>query len=251
MNRKQRRAQEAKTRQGATLEGANRSAPMYDKVYAAEAKTASEFLAGKKVDREAVAHVIENAVNFAMAFNNEQMTYACGAGCYYCCYQKVGTTAVEIVHIAHWIREHMTPEQQAEILAKLDALVAERDPSGHVPVRCPFLSEEGTCRIYEVRPLSCRSVTSASSEPCRSWQEEGKPLGKVADYRRYTSHQATMHALDRALSSQGLQGGFLDFHAALRMALQDEKVVDAWYQGERPFSPATIPPKQRRLLPML
>ncbi|MFO0668875.1 MAG: hypothetical protein U0235_04485 [Polyangiaceae bacterium] len=44
MNRKQRRAQEAKTRQGAVLEAANKSAPMYDKIYAAEAKTASEML---------------------------------------------------------------------------------------------------------------------------------------------------------------------------------------------------------------
>lgn len=251
MNRKQRRAQEAKSRKGVALEGMNRSAPMYDKIFAAEAKTASDLLEGQNVDRTAVAAVMENALEFAKAFNNESTVVACGEGCYYCCYQKVGTTSLEIVHIASWIREHMAPEEQAKLLAELDAHVAQRTPEQLQPVRCPFLTTEGACRIYEVRPLSCRSVTSASSEPCREWQEEGKPLGKVADMRRYTSHMATMHALDRALAAQGLHGGFLDFHTALRLALKDEKLVEKWYAGEHSFSAATIPPRHRRMLPML
>ena len=117
--------------------------------------------------------------------------------------------------------------------------------------RCAFLNEEGLCRIYDVRPLACRSVTSESSEPCREWLEEGQPLGKVADRRRYTAHMATLHALDRGLSSRALHGGFLDFHAALLVALKDDTAVPRWYAGEHVFSSATIPPAKRRMLPML
>lgn len=251
MNRKQRRAQEAKTRQGAVLEAANRSAPMYDKIYAAEAKTASEMLADTVVDRQKVTEVVENAIAFAGAFNKENLVMACGAGCHYCCYQLVGTNAVEIVQIATFIRERFDADARAELVKSLVEVTNKRKPGTAVPARCTFLDAEGLCRIYDVRPLACRSVTSESSEPCRQWLEEGQPLGKVADRRRYTAHMATLHALDRALSSRGLQGGFLDFHAALLIALEDETAVPRWYAGEHPFSSATIAPGRRRLLPVL
>jgi Fe-S-cluster containining protein len=251
MNRKQRRAQESKVRTGATLETANRSAPMFTKIYLAEAKSASEILGTAKLDRAKLEELIENALEFAAAFNDEKMIVACGAGCYYCCYQKVGTTAPEIVRIASWMRDHMSEDDRAAIVRALDEVVAQRSPTGSEAVRCPFLSGEGTCRIYEVRPLACRSVTSASSEPCRAWQEEGAPLGNVADKRRYTSHSATLQGLDRGISTRGIQGGYLDFHSALRFALVEESAVDRWYAGEHVFGPMTIPPRHKRLLPML
>lgn len=253
MNRKQRRAEEAKVRKGTVIEAASKSAPMSDKVSAAEKKTVVEMFPGEKLDRAKVAVLIENALVFAAAFNSDEkrVFVACGEGCYHCCYQKVATTGPEVVHIATWMLEHLTAAERAEYVAKLDSIIAERNPTEIQPVRCAFLSEAGACRIYEVRPLACRSVTSASSEPCRKWQEEGAPLGKVADGRRYTSHMATLKGLDHGVTARGLEGGFLDFHSALRSALVDPTVIDRWYAGEHVFGPMTIPPRQQRLLPLL
>lgn len=251
MNRKERRAQESKVRGGEGIETANRSAPMYMKIFAAEAKTAADILGTAKIDRAKVAELIENAVEFAAAFNVDNTVVACGEGCYYCCYQKVGTTAPEIVHIATFLRDTMSAEERELIVRALDVVIAQRKPTEDQPVRCPFLSTEGACRIYEVRPLACRSVTSRSSEPCRQWQEEGGALGLVADQRRYTSHSATLQGLDKGISARGIQGGYLDFHSALRLALADEKAVERWYAGDHVFGTMTIPPRYQRRLPML
>jgi Fe-S-cluster containining protein len=246
MNRKERRAQEAKTRAGQGPEAANRGARMWDKIFAAEAKTVSDMLEDG-MSRQKVDEVIDNARNFALGFQDENTRIACGAGCYYCCYQKVGTTGLEIVHIATWMREHIEPERLAKFVTALEEIVKQRPANESRPVRCCFLSEEGFCQIYEARPLSCRSVTSFDSEPCRQWLEEGKPLGKVADQRRYTAHHATMHGLDKGTTVRGFNGGFIDFHVALHMALADEGVVERWYEGENVFGVTTIPPKVRRL----
>ncbi len=250
MNRKDRRAEEAKTRGGAVLVKAHRSEPMWTKIHAAEAKTVNEMLAGG-VDRAKVDAAMDNAIEFAAMFKDETKTNACGDGCFYCCHQRVSTTGIEIVYLATWLRENESDEKRRTILDGLRVVVAQRAPSEDGPVRCPLLSKEGSCGIYEVRPLACRSVTSASSEPCRAWLEEGAALGRNADPRAYTACSAVLGGLDTGAAGRGVQGGYLDFHNALMIALSDDTAIARWYAGEHVFSSATIPPAKRRLLPVL
>lgn len=223
---------------------------MWTKIHAAEAKTANEIFAGG-VDRAKVDAAMDNAIEFAAMFKDQTKPNACGEGCSYCCHQRVSTTGVELVYIATWIRENESDEKRRAILDGLRATVAQRAPSQDNPVRCPFLSKEGSCGIYEVRPLACRSVTSVSSEPCRAWLEEGKALGQNADARNYTACSAVLSGLDTGASGRGVQGGHFDFHNALMIALGDDKAIERWYAGEHVFASATIPPGSRRQLPML
>ena len=248
MNRKQRRTVEAQARQGkAPGKEVTADAPtLWMRIYNAEAASAAQILE-PGVTPETVAATMDNAINFAMGFTDERTPVACSAGCYYCCHQKVGTTALEMVHLATEIRARYSPEVQAEFVEGLRKVVEQRGPEDSTPVRCNFLDEKDACRIYEIRPLACRSVTSTTSEPCRAWLEDGMATGKVADRRRYQGAQATMHGLDKGATALGYEGGYIDFHGALHHALSGEKVVADWYEGKRVFSAKTIPPRMRRL----
>ncbi|MFO0668876.1 MAG: YkgJ family cysteine cluster protein [Polyangiaceae bacterium] len=124
------------------------------------------------------------------------------------------------MHIATWIREHMSEEERAGIIAGLTDVTSKRKVGTSVAARCAFLNEDGLCRIYDVRPLACRSVTSESSEPCRAWLEEGQPLGKVADRRRYTAHGHAARPRPGLLARSTVDSSIL--HAALLVALIDD-----------------------------
>jgi Fe-S-cluster containining protein len=72
----------------------------------------------------------------------------CAKGCHSCCQPDLSVTAVEAEHIKAWIAA------QPGLLEKLEAL-AKADPwKGS---RCALLDAEGSCSIYDVRPVICRS----------------------------------------------------------------------------------------------
>jgi hypothetical protein len=96
---------------------------------------------------------------------------SCEKGCNACCYLIVESTAIEAEMVRRYMEEHLDREKKLDVLAKIkEAKRHYPDPVGmdeeypdplqeeyfalHVP--CPFLSSEGLCTIYEVRPLNCR-----------------------------------------------------------------------------------------------
>ena len=72
----------------------------------------------------------------------------CGAGCHSCCHPSLTVSEVEARLIRAWLARD--PELKGRLLD-----LERRDP--HAGQRCAFLSEEGRCEIYEVRPVVCRS----------------------------------------------------------------------------------------------
>lgn len=94
----------------------------------------------------------------------------CGRGCRGCCSLVVNCTALEAVAVAR----NLTPAQTARLSAQIpliqecaaqasslkEWLSAYRDQVGP----CPFLEQDGSCGVYQVRPLSCRSLL-ATKEP--------------------------------------------------------------------------------------
>tara|TARA_B100001123_G_scaffold391303_1_gene469561 strand:+ start:3058 stop:3783 length:726 start_codon:yes stop_codon:yes gene_type:complete len=60
----------------------------------------------------------------------------------------------EYLNIVDHVRSHFSEEEQARFLT----FDEER------PLRCPFLSDEGGCRIHPVRPLVCRTYGVLSRE---------------------------------------------------------------------------------------
>ena len=96
---------------------------------------------------------------------------SCEKGCNACCYLIVGSAALEAEMVRRYMKEHFDDQERLRVLKKSkEAKRHYPDPVGtdaefpesmvekhfalHVP--CPFLSSEGSCTIYEVRPINCR-----------------------------------------------------------------------------------------------
>src|SRR5262245_5352441 len=69
---------------------------------------------------------------------------ACREGCAWCCYQRVGTAAPEVLNIVAYLRATLSPEQWGALEGRVRA--------GGGPRRaCPLLVED-RCLAYRVRP---------------------------------------------------------------------------------------------------
>ncbi len=71
----------------------------------------------------------------------------CGSGCSDCCRARLSVTHVEEAHMRRGLAR--LPDELRRELA--ESASAERQEM------CPALDDQGRCRIYELRPLICRS----------------------------------------------------------------------------------------------
>jgi uncharacterized protein len=87
---------------------------------------------------------------------------ACQNGCFRCCLVDLSIFQVEADFIRSWFRS-LSPSRQKElrVLWINEAQVAENF-NGDKTQACHFLNE-GSCTIYEVRPLICRTQGLALS----------------------------------------------------------------------------------------
>ena len=72
----------------------------------------------------------------------------CGKGCSLCCHRHLSVVPLEWERIARAVTS-LDEATRRELQARLET--AEGDP------RCPLLDAEGSCRVYEARPMICRS----------------------------------------------------------------------------------------------
>jgi uncharacterized protein len=87
---------------------------------------------------------------FARVWARHPDDLRCAAGCDGCCRTRLTVTRVE----ADAIAAHVAALPAAERAAL--AAAAARDPDPAAP-RCAALDDAGRCRIYDVRPIVCRS----------------------------------------------------------------------------------------------
>lgn len=90
----------------------------------------------------------------------------CGKGCHGCCTLAVNTTCAEAVIIA----ARLTDQQSEAVRLHVDCMRNHVYPGMELKEylrmhrreigSCPFLNKDGTCSIYAIRPLSCRSLLS-------------------------------------------------------------------------------------------
>ncbi len=123
----------------------------------------------------------------------------CGEGCVYCCYGvPLWIRLVEAYHILHALNK-LPIKERKEIASRLRVyrkeyeISAERE--GYRPesptyeerldverlglvcglgmneIPCPFLSEEGRCKVYKARPSMCRLTLFSDRNVCRrDWE---------------------------------------------------------------------------------
>jgi uncharacterized protein len=88
---------------------------------------------------------------------------ACGAGCSACCEAWLTTNATEAAAIRRGLTE-LEPSARTRVRQRgLEQQARER--SGSAAPRCAMLEDDGTCAIYESRPLVCRTQGHALRYP--------------------------------------------------------------------------------------
>jgi len=135
------------------------------------------------------------AADWAAIYRNSGGSVHCRSGCDCCCSLAVNCTFPESLFIASAI----TPTQASRLQERADCLRALLPQTTGIkeflkahrslPGGCPFLSGDGTCSIYPIRPLSCRSLLSTRES---NWCN--------ADFSELTTEekQAFMASLDRS-----------------------------------------------------
>ncbi|MDY0291082.1 MAG: YkgJ family cysteine cluster protein [Desulfuromonadaceae bacterium] len=98
---------------------------------------------------------------------------ACNAGCSACCRVNVATLVPEAYNIAAYLRHTRSAAELARLRAQMRQMlvvIGGLDDDERIATNqpCVFLDQEGSCSIYPVRPLLCRSITSTSAEACRA-----------------------------------------------------------------------------------
>jgi len=83
----------------------------------------------------------------------------CTKGCAFCCthFGNVDTITLEGLIIHEWI-ETLDKQDQINIRKKIAKNMKKREKRSIT--RCPFLKKDNTCRIYTIRPFSCRQLYS-------------------------------------------------------------------------------------------
>ena len=85
---------------------------------------------------------------FARVLAQNSSRMKCAQGCYNCCANGLTVSGVEAQAILDFLKS------SDEVLKRIEDLQIENP---HRDLHCKFLSAEGHCQIYEVRPLVCRS----------------------------------------------------------------------------------------------
>ena len=103
-------------------------------------------------------------------------TVDCQKGCAWCCHQLVIVTNWEDgERILEVVRQVMTEEEFAEFDQRVREQAAAIESMGHERAEarawtCPLLKND-ECRVYEVRPVACRTVFSSDASCCQAMMQ--------------------------------------------------------------------------------
>jgi Fe-S-cluster containining protein len=174
---------------------------------------------------------------------------ACRAGCSHCCHQAVGVSAPEVFAIYAELSKTRAPRELEVVIERIRRAddetrgmsSSERWSPEHP---CPFL-ENGSCSIYEVRPLACRAKNSLDAKACETSLHDpaarAEYLAGTFELPSYLEPMRAFHAVaqgvDLALHELfGLTVAPLDLTWAMRVLVDDpEGVSGAWLRGDDPF----------------
>lgn len=206
--------------------------------------------------------IIDDAIEFSENLRQEMTEHEidglddidCQTGCAWCCYQQVGVTAPQALHIAKFLRtgnSSLTTEEAMSRLEAADKKLHGLDKIDRLAVAepCVFLSKGNTCEIYAVRPFACRGANSIDAEFCRRLVEElnevrgeldndgGRPWIHALPFQ---SMAALQDAILTATTEVGLSEEKLELTAAVRIALAYPDAAQKWCDGEDIFVAARL-----------
>jgi len=147
----------------------------------------------------------------------------CRPGCSFCCthYGRLDATTLEGLAIRRRLAL-FNGRQQVRLRDRIRRNRIEKE-AGKASV-CPFLDNDGRCRIYEVRPFSCRQLYSL--KPCRD-------SGPTVHRQAVALARQAVRTIQR-LDDTGYSG-----HLTFLLALLEDRRFRCLYSGGG-FDPAGI-----------
>lgn len=140
---------------------------------------------------------------------------SCSRGCSFCCYQRISITKWEADYIVAHVKEY---NPNMKLLEKQN-LVENFDSLPWADQKCSLLNDDGTCSIYDKRPLICRTHNSTDDPKiCHRGNHPNTPHGQVFS----VPTQALQYAMALVTGTQKLYA----LHEVLFQAKQqDEETV--------------------------
>ncbi len=185
------------------------------------------------------AHAIKVYENTARkyGYKGEKGPVHCKKGCGYCCHTRVTATAIELFMLARGIRERWN-DAADPLKARFRAVEVQTrtmPKEQWVPIRipCAFLAE-GSCSVYESRPLTCRTYASTSLPACIDWFN-GVPVEVPHPDRNQLLRVFILAAMKAAMAVTGLEIVGFEMAHGLEVAMAPDAEA-RWLAGENVFA---------------
>lgn len=166
---------------------------------------------------------------------------ACRAGCGTCCVVNVSVLLPEAVAIAAHVQREFSGEEFTRTKGRIEELYAGSrwlDDEERLFLRrpCAFLDDGGSCAIYPVRPLLCRSVTSTDPEDCLqaiALPALGESIPVLMNLFQKALMDATFEGFGSALEEAGLDSRGVRLTEAVRALLEKPELAEEFGEGRR------------------
>jgi len=86
----------------------------------------------------------------------DKSNMSCKKGCYFCCHDEVVMSEME----ASYFLEKIDGVEVDEKVLSLQNSVNDFTKLKWADMKCPLLDKNGECKVYENRPLICRTINS-------------------------------------------------------------------------------------------
>ena len=163
----------------------------------------------------------------------------CRAGCSFCCHQNTDVTIPEALLVALQLGDEKDP-RRAAILAAADAF-RDLDDEARIAtgMPCPLLVDK-RCSVYDMRPITCRSLTSPDAARCQAAMqslEAGQGPQPIEIYVVLQflcgGEQGAIRGLCRDL---GLQSDMVELTQTVAAIIRDPMLMERWAAGEKVFT---------------
>jgi len=166
---------------------------------------------------------------------------ACRRGCGWCCHQKVGAAAIEVLAISRAVADRPEVRRMLQSWQKGQP--------------CAFL-KDGACAVYDIRPLKCRSLWHVDVRHCMA-KYAGLPVSGAKTDPAFRPepkmiYEGALKGLALTLIKDGRDCPGLELMPALQAVAGNPEAAQQWWAGQSPFPAETIldwfpkPQKKRR-----